>query len=267
MINKTLLFSLLIVGIGFICRAIDGWDIDVMQPQIGQLVWLISPLILAIIFHFTYTKKVNWGFHLQLKKKWYWYVIATLLFPILLLVLVILGINIGSINSLKPIYNFTFLTALLLAIPAQFIKNLFEEFVWRGYLFSSLEQQGIRAWKNDLIVGLVWALWHIPYLDGFTRIYHDLSWTLYLPLFIIGVIATAFIYGEIRRRSQSVWTAVILHTMANAFTNVLFFEKYIELNSGKEWWSSPTIDNLGYIILIIFTAFLLAKISFKAHKE
>ena len=157
----------------------------------------------------------------------------------------------------------SFLTAVGLALGANFIKNIFEELVWRGYLYSTLDKQNIKGLQNHLVVGLIWAAWHLPYLDAFTRIYHDMAWYIYVPLFFVGTILTAILYGEIRRRSGTVWTAVLLHTTANAFVNTLFFEEYIFLAKDYAWLLAPSIDNLGYIFLIGTLAILIYKSKFK----
>lgn len=258
--NKAILFSVLILTIGFFCRVFDGWDIDVFQPKVGQAIWLIAPLIIAFVFHFFSKQKNNWGLQPQLQKSWFWYLLSVVFFPVVFIIITELGIAIGSVEKLKAIWSTTFISAVVIAIPLQFIKNIFEEFVWRGFLFSKLEAQNIFGWKNDLIIGLIWGSWHLPYIDGFTSIYHEMSGYTYIPLFIIGVLATSLIYGEIRRRSDTVWTAIILHTMANAFVNVLFLDQYIALNEGKEWWIAPATDNLGYIFLTIVLGLTLLKL-------
>ncbi|WP_407946417.1 CPBP family glutamic-type intramembrane protease [Paenibacillus alkaliterrae] len=47
-------------------------------------------------------------------------------------------------------------------IPA-FIKNIFEEFAWRGYLAPKLYSIGYNRLFIHICVGLIWGAWHVPY--------------------------------------------------------------------------------------------------------
>ena len=50
-----------------------------------------------------------------------------------------------------------------------FIKNIFEEFSWRGYLTPKLIELKLNDWFIYIISGLVWALWHAAYYLVFTK--------------------------------------------------------------------------------------------------
>jgi membrane protease YdiL (CAAX protease family) len=90
---------------------------------------------------------------------------------------------------------------------------LAEELGWRGYLQPRLGSLGERA--AMLIVGLVWAAWHVPYIV-FTPNYHagGTRWIV-LPLFTASVIAFSFLVGRLRAMSASVWPAVVAHCAHN----------------------------------------------------
>ena len=91
---------------------------------------------------------------------------------------------------------------LAAAVPS-FIKNIFEEFTWRGYLTPQMDKMGMSRFKNHLIVGVIWALWHLPFIDLMIRSYSQLSLWVAFPLMFTGIIITAFVYGEIRIRSAT----------------------------------------------------------------
>lgn len=93
------------------------------------------------------------------------------------------------------------------------VLALAEEFGWRGYLQPRLGFLGERA--AMLVVGLVWAAWHVPYMV-FTPHYHaDGERWLVLPLFTASVIAFSFLIGRLRTMSGSVWPAVVAHFAHN----------------------------------------------------
>jgi membrane protease YdiL (CAAX protease family) len=94
------------------------------------------------------------------------------------------------------------------------VLALAEELGWRGYLQPRLAFLGERA--AMLVVGLVWAAWHVPYIV-LTPYYHaDGSRWIVLPLFTATVIAFSFLIGRLRMMSGSVWPAVVAHFAHNA---------------------------------------------------
>lgn len=258
-IQRLGLFTLLLTAVGLCSRYIDGWDVDVRIPSIGQVLWLGISMLLMLLFHKMTKEKSKIGLGLKLKTSSNWYIFATFFFPLLSLVLIVLGQGIGSLSLLKPYTYTAIFSAILFAIPISFIKNIFEEFIWRGYLTPSLDQAGYSRFQNHLLVGSLSAIWYLPYLDVYTKVYHDLDWYVYLPLFFVGTIVTAFIYGEVRLRSGSIWTVVLLHTMANAVVNSLFFEDFLCLEYASAWFLAPTVDNIFYILFVSIAAWLMMR--------
>ncbi len=203
----------------------------------------------------------SFGVKLQFRKSWAWYIISLLLYPIIIAAILTIGRitkTIDFANSFSVLTN----SALASIIPL-FIKNIFEEFTWRGYLTPQIDKMGMSRFKNHLIVGGIWALWHLPFLDLMIRSYSQLSLWVAFPLMFTGIIVTAFVYGEIRIRSSTVWTAVILHTVGNSITNPLISMNIIKVVSGKEYIASPTIDNMAYIFLMFIVASILFRLNSK----
>jgi hypothetical protein len=121
--------------------------------------------------------------------------------------------------------------------------------------------------KNHLIVGSIWALWHLPFLDLMIRSYSQASFWIAFPLMLVAIIITAFVYGEIRIGSATIWTAVLLHAVGNSLTNPLFTMNIIKLVSGKEYIASPTLDNLAYIFLMLLVAIVLFRLNSKRKTQ
>lgn len=80
-------------------------------------------------------------------------------------------------------------------MPA-YLKNIGEEFGWRGYLVPRLAGTGINRWKLHLIVGAVWAGWHLPYLSTFWM-YTEEGMATLVPRFFVGTIVAAVVFGEV----------------------------------------------------------------------
>jgi uncharacterized protein len=90
-----------------------------------------------------------------------------------------------------------------------FIGAIGEELGWQGYAYAGL-RNGRSALEAALIIGVVWALWHvIPFLEMDRSVY----WTLWQCL---GAIALrVIIVWLFVNTSQSVFIAALFHTMAN----------------------------------------------------
>ena len=62
-----------------------------------------------------------------------------------------------------------------------------EEGGWRGYLLPRLLDQGGEA-RAALIIGIIWALWHLPVMAMFADWRGGVPFLTYLPLYTAGVI-------------------------------------------------------------------------------
>ena len=91
--------------------------------------------------------------------------------------------------------------------------SLGEELGWRGYLLPRLLSVG--RTRALVLVGLVWAAWHLP-LIFLTPLYHpDGNRWLVLPLFVGTIVAGSFVFGYLRLWTDSVWPAAIAHSAHN----------------------------------------------------
>lgn len=93
-----------------------------------------------------------------------------------------------------------------------------EEIGWQGYAFEPLRQRG-NAFSAAMIIGVVWAAWHvIPYWQA----QRTIDWILWQSLWSIllrGVIVWLYL-----RTGSSVLAAVLVHAMTNV--SVFLFPNY-----------------------------------------
>jgi membrane protease YdiL (CAAX protease family) len=93
-----------------------------------------------------------------------WYVIALCLPAIMMLAGIALANLLGGVTTHMPLLTVppsSWLTVILINIGAYVIGN-FEEFAWRGVALPRL-QATQPAVKAALIVGVIQAIWHLPY--------------------------------------------------------------------------------------------------------
>jgi len=87
-----------------------------------------------------------------------------------------------------------------------------EELGWRGYLYQELQSYGF--WKNSLITGFIWGIWHTPMIMlGHNYPGYPFIGTL---MMIIWCILLSPLFTLIRQKSGSVIAAAIAHGTLNA---------------------------------------------------
>jgi membrane protease YdiL (CAAX protease family) len=184
--------------------------------DLGGLVFVVGPVLMAVLLRALGGD--GWsdaGLRLRLKAGWGWYVFSLLAYPLSFAAAILVGMALGitrlngSPGSLIPL--------LVAGIAANLIPRmvfaLCEEWGWRGYLEPRLESVGMAALPRHLLVGLIWAPWHLPLI--LATDYTDVPLALFLPLFLVGLLVAAVVYGEVRAASGTVWTAVLMHGAAN----------------------------------------------------
>jgi len=151
---------------------------------------------------------------LQFKLGWRWYVLTFLI--------VIVG-TAGQLTINKLIGN-TFNASLFLAqlgsfLPLLIIGPLSEEIGWRGYALGRLQTRW-NALTSSLIVGLVWALWHLPLFMMVGTSQHEMG----VPFigFLIKIMASSILYTWLYNNTkQSLWSAILLHWLYTYAAQVL----------------------------------------------
>lgn len=218
------------------------------QPQgatLGMGLWLVLPLVTALLLLlFTKDKRII-GLHPHLLKNTKWYGLSFLIFPAVTLLIILAGILTGWIETTTFNANTYFHTMLLSVLP-NFIKNFFEESVWRGYLTGSLLKAKMSDLRIYLLVGGIWGAWHIPYYLFFlpesmlAQILTPDRWLFALTAFLT-MICWTVMYVELYRITKSIWPVVILHMMEDAVVNHLIIDKHILIQPGKAILISPVL--------------------------
>jgi membrane protease YdiL (CAAX protease family) len=111
------------------------------MQSLGVLIWLISPLTANLLLRSL--GKEGWkdfGIAPNLKSGWRWYLAALLIIPVISLIMIGLGVLAGVTDTTGfSKQGMSALISLLgLGIAGNLVKNLFEEFAWRGYLTPRL---------------------------------------------------------------------------------------------------------------------------------
>ena len=226
--------------------------------SLGLLLWLISPLICTIILRtFGGDGWKNSGFAPNFKQNKMMYLISLLIYPTVTVTVILFGAMAGSIKF--PSTNITigtYIGILLVQIAAQFIKNIFEESVWRAYLTNQLLKLKLSDLKIYLLAGGIWWVWHLPYIMIFLS-ESEIQSTLpvsRLIFFLIGtVVVTCWtvMYTEIFKVTKSMWPSVIMHTMEDAVINPLLLLGIVSVEKSQAFLFFLSVGIIPTILYLI----------------
>jgi len=145
--------------------------------------------------------------------------IRWLLTTLLILPALALAVNLVSRTldgQAYPILNSANQPGMIIPIIIQFLvafifNGLGEEFGWRGYTLPQLQARW-NALISSLILGIIWAIWHLPmfFIPG-APLYQTDFWT-WAPWIILSSILYTWIFNNTK---GSVLAVVLLHTMMN----------------------------------------------------
>ncbi|MFF4189799.1 CPBP family intramembrane glutamic endopeptidase [Nonomuraea sp. NPDC001831] len=154
---------------------------------------------------------------------------------------VALASGIWRLNPLDQI-----LAATIWIVPVFLMQSVLaigEEFGWRGWLATRAASWGF--WTLALVSGLVWIVWHLPVL---AVIGDRPLWDI--VIYFAGMLPWAPLLLALRRRSGSVWPAVLTHGAINSVRVYL-------LQSVPNATDHLLIEVIGWILTLAAAVWLM----------
>jgi uncharacterized protein len=217
--SKAAIFAVLVlclsVGAALLIRFLD------LSAGFGLFtIWSCTPTVAALIMLLVITRdgytKEGWkslGLHRLGLNVWW------IAFGVTLLVTVAAS----AVVWVTPLASFTMPEGGILNAVINFLIGFVilviafaigEEIGMRGYLQPHLMSLG--RTRALLVVGLVWATWHMPLYYFMAKLFPVGNVLLFLPLFYGTIIAASFFFGYMRIYTGSIWPATIAHAVHNA---------------------------------------------------
>lgn len=256
--RNVIIFIVVVLLCGWLGVFVDRFIPE--QPKgdtLGMGIWLVLPLLMTISLRaFAGDGWHDIGLLPNLKGNVKWYVVSLLVYPVITSAVLLVS-YIFSWMDFSDFHLDAIVSVFMGGLLIQFVKNFFEESVWRGYLTSKLSSLKINDFWLYFIVGGVWGAWHIPYFLVFlseSDIFSVLPvnrWFFAL-IGIVTMICWTVMYTEIYLMTKSIWPLVLMHMTEDALVNPLILDGYIKIASGKEFLVSPTagiITTLLYLIV------------------
>ena len=252
-VRNLVIFTFFVLAFSWVGRYLDTILGSEPSKGIGITLWLISPLVISFLLRgFAGDGWKDLGIKPVITGNVLWYAVGILVYPICVLLIFLIGKVAGTISfpGFSSETVTVFIQTMVFIIGMSFIKNIFEEFAWRGYLAPKMYSLGINIFVAHALVGVIWGAWHLPYL-AFVTGYLKESSSFLIPCFLLGTIAVSIVYGEIRLITNSVWSAVLMHTIGGAFVGALFMKNIFAIKTGTEFLFSPGIE--GILTIVLFT--------------
>lgn len=248
--KSIVLFSLITISCGWLGVLVN--NILTKQPKgysLGMLLWLILPLITAVLIRiFMKNDSMSLGLRPNFKENLKWYLVSFLIFPAITFFVLIIGF-VGNWVDFSKLHFADFIMAFLGMFVANFIKNIFEELAWRGFLTERLINLNYNDGKIYGIVAVVWSLWHVPYYLFFlssTSI--DGSRIAALFGIIVTIIGWIIMFTELYRLTRSIWPCIILHAVINS---IVVIYNYVSIKGGKDIFINNETGIISLIICIL----------------
>jgi membrane protease YdiL (CAAX protease family) len=206
-------FFLLTFALNIVVTVTQLYILKIPQTKPIAILQVLTPTLSAVILSYLLggwneVRKLFSGFT-RWRVHWFWYLAAFMMtgFPLLIaIVYILLGNPIQGMNpdatvvSLLGLLGFTLLSG-----------PLTEEAGWRGFALPRLQQR-YSALASSLILGVLWAAWHIPF-------YFEPGYAangMPLPIFMVVVTALAILFTWIYNNSGG---SLLLTMLAHFFFN------------------------------------------------
>ncbi len=189
-----------------------------------------------------------------------WYLLVLVGVPLFQLVCSSVFLGIAPLTALIqqwPLYFTTFLpNVLIIALAVQ----IWEEGGWSGYAVPNLQKR-FGAVRTTLILGPLWALWHLPvfFVPGqiFDQKVGAITMVVQMVLMIIVAIPTRIIMNWVFNNTKgSILIAILLHAALDASNSGSDFIKQLLTTSqlgGYGLGSALVFPLIAAVLLLIFT--------------
>ena len=107
-------------------------------------------------------------------------------------------------------------TVLLVSVYMLVFVALGEEVGWRGYALPALQARH-GALASSVILGIVWALWHLPQFFNPATLYGDLPFVLFLAYLVPFAVLITWVFNS---TGGSVLIVMLVHAVMNASTQI-----------------------------------------------
>ena len=105
---------------------------------------------------------------------------------------------------------------ILLLVYSSIVTPIFEELIFRGYIWNELNQIFTSEWKTYIVTTIFFALWHLGYISSIAfRVEYDLLNVMIWK--IVTGLCFGIVLGAVRLKTKNCYSTMILHGVMNLF--------------------------------------------------
>ena len=106
--------------------------------------------------------------------------------------------------------------SILLLVYSSIVTPIFEELIFRGYIWNELNQIFTSEWKTYIITTILFALWHLGYISSIAfRVEDDLLNVMIWK--VITGLCFGIVLGAVRLKTKNCYSTMLLHGVMNLF--------------------------------------------------
>ncbi len=106
--------------------------------------------------------------------------------------------------------------SLLLLAYSGIATPIFEELVFRGYVWNKLQAVFKKGWQVYMATSILFGLWHLGYIDSIAyRVTNGLASAMLMKV-LVGL-GYGFILGALRLKTKNCYSTMLLHGAMNVF--------------------------------------------------
>ena len=106
--------------------------------------------------------------------------------------------------------------SILLLVYSSIVTPVFEEFIFRGYIWNELNQIFTSEWKTYIVTTIFFALWHLGYISSIAfRVENNLLNVMIWK--VITGLCFGIVLGAVRLKTKNCYSTMLLHGVMNLF--------------------------------------------------
>ena len=260
-LRNVILFSLAAISCGWIGVGVNQLLGEPSNLEsLGSGIFIATPIVCMILLRLLGGD--GWkDFPLKprFKQNTRWYIFAIAVYPVVIGITLFVGSLLGWVDMSKFSVAAYFPVFAVAFLPI-FIKNIFEETAFRGYLTVKMEQLTKNEWVIYLVVAFVCQIWHLPYNlifldDAYQAIFFPYSKVLFVLVSFVVIAVWTIMYTEIFFLSRSLLLVVLMHSMKDAL-NPLISEGFTVISPDKTLLVSPLFGLIPTLIYLAIGLYL-----------
>jgi len=214
------------VALTYIISAIVWTISSYIESSVLMTVGIYIPSVLALIITFRKDKNEFYGllkslFNFKVSLKSYLFIFMYLPMIVFISYIIMRLFNVETPDVSYKIYEIPIVFTVILLV----MGPLGEEIGWRGYLLPKLSKNH-HIIKASLILGCIWALWHLPLFFIPQTLQNEFVKTYGIFIALSGYIAytvllSVFMGIMYEKTHGNLLTQVLIHTIANLSIGIM----------------------------------------------